>query len=104
MMVLADKYQVPELLEYAHSRMRMFLKTEAEAFWPLAEMLDDLAEEVEGKVNKVLIEHARSNRPKYLGDLRFKKLMKSKHELAWEIIRNPQDVVSWDHEAGWGWS
>lgn len=87
MMVLADKYEASGLIERAEEYLTTTPVSDIESFWLLVDKLDELTGPLRGRLEKILVERGHRN-SMYVRDVRFKSLMLSHHELAWEIVKN----------------
>lgn len=106
MMILADKYEAPDLLKYAEECLSARLRTESESFWLLIDKLDNLAAPLREQLNKTLIKRAGLNGQSYLRDIRFKNIMMEKPDLAWDIIQcyaKPTNSGGWGGSTGPAW-
>lgn len=90
MMVLADKYQIPRLMEDATLKVVITMKANKPSFWSLMQYIDSCSDHLQETLCRLLVLQATRNSWLYLTDDRFGDVIKEKPELAWRIVKGSQ--------------
>lgn len=87
MMTLADKYEIPGLVELSKRKVVANLRSSTSSFWLVLEFVHTCPDHVQEKLHELLVSQAIQNPRYYLTDDQFEDVIKKNPELTWRIVK-----------------